>query len=154
MDPKVIYWTGALVNMGLLTGFAIAGVRQVRRGQVRRHRRSMTIAASLVVLFIASYAVKLALLGREDLGTWSAAARHTLRFHELCVLAMVLSGVTALVLARRLRATRLVSEAPDAPLPDPATHRRHKRAGRVAVIGAVLGFASAMLVLAGMYARL
>jgi uncharacterized membrane protein YozB (DUF420 family) len=154
MDPKVIYWTGALINMALLTGFVIAGVRQVKRGEVERHRRSMLIAASLVVAFILSYVGKVAYLGREELAVWSGAARNTLRFHELCVLAMVIAGGHAIYLGRKLRASSLVSDDPNAPAPDPKQHRRHKLAGRVAGVAAVLGFASAAFVLVGMYGRM
>ncbi len=154
MDPKVIYWTGALLNMGVLTGFVIAGLRQVKRGDVAGHRRSMLVAASLVVLFILSYVGKLAFLGREDLEVWSNAARNTLRFHELCVLAMVVGGGHAIFLGSKLMRTSLVLEDPDAPAPDAKQHRRHKIAGGVAVTGALLGFASAAFVLVGMYGRL
>ena len=49
-----------------VVGFAAAGVRAVRRGDTARHRRCMLTAATLVVLFVVSYVVKLATLGRED----------------------------------------------------------------------------------------
>ena len=154
MNANVIYWTAALINMGVLAGFALAGVRQIRRGEAERHRRSMWIAASLVIGFVVSYAGKLALLGREDLSVWSDAARYTLRFHELCVLCMVVGGVSALRLGARLRGSSLASDDPDALPPDPAEHAWHRRAGKLALGGALLGFVSAGFVLAGMYGRL
>ena len=79
MDLKVAYWTAAWINLLVLSFFALSGVQQVRRGQVARHRRSMLTAVWLVVFFVVSYLVKLALLGREDLTVWSAAAIWTLR---------------------------------------------------------------------------
>lgn len=153
MDAKVLYWTGALVNMAVLCGFAVAGVRQVRRGEVARHQRSMRIAASLVVAFLVSYVLKLMMLGSEDLSLWSAAARNALHFHELCVLFMVVCGVAALLLGRSLRITSAVSDEPGSPDADPQRLLRHRRLGRTAVFAAWLGLLSAATVLIGMYQR-
>jgi uncharacterized membrane protein YozB (DUF420 family) len=154
MDAKVIYWTGALINMAVLAGLASIGVRQARRGDYARHRRSMLGAIALVIAFIASYALKLALLGREDLSIWSAFSINTLRFHESCVLVMLIAGGMALARGRKLSRSSLLDDSADAPAPQPAVIARHRLAGRIAVAAAWLGFASAAVVLAGMYARL
>jgi len=154
MDAKVVYWTGALINMAVLAGLASIGVRQARRGDYARHRRSMIAAIALVIAFIASYALKLVLLGREDLSTWSAFSINTLRFHESCVLVMVIAGGLALARGRRLARTSLVDSSADAPVAQPEMIARHRLAGRIAVGAARLAFASAAVVLAGMYSRL
>ncbi len=153
MDPKLAYWTAAFVNLGVLMGVALSGVRLVRRGEVARHRRAMRIAGSLVVAFLLSYPFKLAFLGREDLASWGAVHVGVLRVHELCVLVMLLGGTTAFALGRRLARTAAVDDSPDAP---PATGEmlaRHRLAGRAGVAGAVLGWITSGMVLAGMYAR-
>lgn len=153
MDPKVVFWTGAFVNMALILGLVFTGVRSIRRGDVARHRFCMKTSAWLVAGFLAAYVGKLALLGREQFSSWSPAAVNTLRFHELCVLAMIGGGCLALVRARSMRSTRNVTRQPhDAPA---AAHivRWHRRGGWTAVVGAVLGLASAGLVLLGMYRR-
>ena len=154
MDAKALYWTAALVNMAVLSGFALAGVRQIRRGEVARHQRSMRIAATLVVAFLVSYAIKLAVLGGEDLAVWSAVSRGTLYLHELCVLAMMIAGSGALLLGRSFRSTRAASDDPNAAEADPKRLARHRRFGRVAVHAALLGLLSAGFVLVGMYQRL
>ncbi len=153
MDAKVIFWGAAVLNFAALTGFAVAGIQQIRRGERARHRRSMLIAASLVGVFLVAYVVKLATLGREDLDTWSSAAVWTLRFHELCVLAMLIGGGTALVLGGRIKKSRLFATTPDAPAPSPSDLHRHRIAGRVALAGAVLGVVSAGFVWLGMLSR-
>jgi len=153
MDAKLVYWTGALVNMAVIVALAGHGVRLARRGDVAGHRRAMLVASGLVLAFVASYALKLAFLGREAVETWSPAAIWVLRFHETCVLFMILGGAFALARAWRLRRTRLVTRDPEDPRPAPALLRAHRRAGRVAVGAALLGVLSACLVLAGMYAR-
>jgi uncharacterized membrane protein YozB (DUF420 family) len=153
MDPKLIFWTVALANMGLVLGLAVVGVRQRRRGDVRRHRRSMLLAGALVGLFLLGYVLKLVFLGREALHTWSHTAVWVLRVHELCIATMLLAGGMAAVRARRLACTRNASHEPCDP---PAPHHVvwwHRRAGWVAVMAAALGFATAGLVLAGMYRR-
>ena len=150
MDPKVLYWTAAWVNMLAISVLAARGIGQIRRAEVARHRRSMTTCALLVAAFLVSYGFKLALLGREDLSVWSDPARWTLRFHELCVLTMLVAGGVALQRAHSMKGTRNVTRLPgDAPAPA-ATRRVHRRAGRTAVVGAALGVLSAAAVLAGM----
>jgi uncharacterized membrane protein YozB (DUF420 family) len=153
MDPKIAFWTAALANLLAIVALVTVGIRSVRRGQVSRHRRCMKTSAWLVIAFLASYGVKLALLGRESLASWSQAAVINLRVHELFVLTMVTAGIFALLRARQMRDTRNVSGLPgDPPAPD-STIRSHRRAGWTAAIGAGLGFATAAWVLTGMYRR-
>ena len=154
MDPKVLYWTAALVDLALVVLIAARGVAQVRRGEVARHRRSMQTCAALIGAFLLSYVVKLALLGREDLATWAPFYVHTLRFHETCVLAMLVAGALAFALARRMRGSRNVTRDASDPPADPKTLRWHRRAGWTGVVSAVAGLSSAAIVLFGMYARL
>jgi uncharacterized membrane protein YozB (DUF420 family) len=132
----------------------VAGVRQARRGDVARHRRSMLLASALVVAFVLSYVAKLALLGREDFSTWSRWDVNTLRVHETCVLAMLLGGGFALTRAWRMRRSRLVTRNPADDPPEPGVLKAHRIAGRVAVTGALLGWLTAVLVLVGMIGRL
>ncbi len=148
MDPKVAYWTAAWINMALISGLAVSGVRHARRGDYARHRRRMLAAASFVGLFLFSYVFKLMSLGREPLELWSRTDVSVLRFHELCIAALVLGGATALTIALRRGMPLLGSEHRE------RTHRRHRRAGWTALVGAVLGVLSASWVLFGMYARL
>ena len=94
MDPKLLFWTGALANMVVIVALAAAAVRARRRGDIRRHRRGMLAAAALVGLFLLSYALKLVWLGREEIERWSVTDVWILRIHELCVLAMLFAGGT------------------------------------------------------------
>jgi uncharacterized membrane protein YozB (DUF420 family) len=153
VDPKLVYWSLALANMAAVLALAGRGVRAIRRNDVARHRRAMTAAAGLVVLFLVSYVVKSLVLGREDLAVWSAAARTNLWVHESFVTGMLLAGATAFVLGRRLARTRRVSGRPEDPLPGPARLARHRRFGWAALVCAVFGLLTACGVLAGMFAR-
>lgn len=153
VEAKVLYWTGALLNILVVGGFAYAGVAEIRRRHgIRRHRRLMLTSASLVALFLASYAVKLALLGREALETWERPFLYTLWFHESCIFVTLVAGGTALYLAWRERFLRMASDG--AWEPGPRVLRLHRRAGWTAVTGATLAIASAGATLAGMYLRL
>lgn len=153
MDAKLAFWTAAFANMVLAAALAVRGVALARRGEWRRHARCMRAAVFFVALFLAAYVVKVTALGREALETWSPLAVNALRFHELCVAAMLLAGGAALVVSRRLAASRLLDPSGAAPDAPPRTRRLHRRLGRTAVASAVLGAATAALVLAGMYAR-
>jgi uncharacterized membrane protein YozB (DUF420 family) len=153
MDPKLLYWTAALINLGVLCGIALFGVRCARRGELARHQRAMKISSSLVLVFLVSYVFKLLFLGRENMAVWSRTDVWVLRIHELFVLQMIIAGSVAWIQSRKLIGTRLVTHRDDDPMPDPGTVRVHRIAGRTAVLGAILGFVMAVGVLFGMYAR-
>lgn len=153
MDAKVVYWTGAWLNFSLLLAFVVVGIRRVRAAQVAGHRRAMIISSGLVVLFLLSYVVKLAVLGREDLSLWVPRDVTLLRLHESCVLLMVLAGSLALILARRMRSTRSVTRDVGDPVTAPGLLRLHRLAGRTAAVGALFGWLTAALVLIGMWSR-
>jgi len=151
MDPKLLYWCGALANLAVLLACVALGVARVRRGDVAGHRRMMLVAAALVVLFFVSYGFKVALLGKEDRSLWTAFDFAVLYLHELCITVMLVGGGVAVWRTRRFRAHLGPSfELPAEPLPGGSAHRL---AGRVAAIGAALAFATALGVLAGMFAR-
>ncbi len=153
MDPNLLYWTGAYVNMGVIVGFAGWGVAARRRGAMALHRRNMLVGVFLVLLFVLSYGFKLLLLGREDLQAWTSADRWTLRAHELCVLAMVVAGAVASWRGRKLASTRNTTFAPEDPPAPARLAKGHRLAGWTAVIAVGFGFLTAGMVLAGMYRR-
>lgn len=153
MDPKLLFWTAAIVDLGALCTIAAFGVRHARRGEIARHRRAMKIASLLVIAFLAAYVLKVQWLGREDMSVWSTFDIWALRIHELFVMQMLIGGSLAWIQGRKLRSTRLVTHESEDPLPDPGTLRLHRIAGRTGVIGALLAFAMAIFVLIGMYLR-
>ena len=144
MDARLAFWTWALADMTVMVGLAAFGIWRVRGRQVAAHRRSMLAAVALLVAFVGSYGLKLALIGREALDTWEPAYRHVLRFHETCIAVMLIAGGTAVWLALRHGIDR------GAP---PETLRTHRRAGWTAFAAATLGVFSAAVVLFGMYQR-
>ncbi len=152
-NPGLVFWTAALVNLGLICAMGILGVRCVRRGEIARHRRAMKVAGGLVVAFLISYVLKVILIGREDRSLWSDADVLILRAHEVCVVIMLIAGGIAWWQSRPLLATRSVTRNARDPEADPGVLRRHKRAGWAAVLSALAGFALAAVVLAGMYGR-
>jgi len=151
LDPKVVYWTGALANMLAAVACACLGVRRVRRADVAGHARLMKMAGVLVGLFLISYVVKVGALGREQLELWEPRFVHVLRFHETCIAVMVLAGATAFGFALRLRLATPEGRAAAARSGALAYHRR---AGWTALVSSALGAAGAAYVLYGMYARL
>jgi uncharacterized membrane protein YozB (DUF420 family) len=153
VDPKLWFWTFALLNMAAVVALAMRGVRAIRAGEVAKHRRSMTTAGWLVVGFLGSFVVQRIALGPENFALWSDAARLNLRVHESFVTWLLVGGGTALVLGRRLARTRRVTQRAEDPAADAALLRRHRRLGWSAVIASVLGFATACGILAGMFGR-
>jgi len=113
----------------------------------------MLSAVALVGIFLVSYLVKLAVLGREDRSAWAPIDYTVLYVHESFVAAMLLGGGLALWRARGFREQlgedgRLPVEGESLP-----GGMRHRRLGRVAALGALLAFVSALGVLAGMFSR-
>jgi uncharacterized membrane protein YozB (DUF420 family) len=154
MDPKLLFWTAALVNLAVLCGFALSGVRFARRGEIARHRRAMKVASLLIIAFLGAYVLKVVVLGREDQSVWTLLDVWVLRIHELFVMVMIGAGSVAWLQVRKLVDTRLVTHDPNDPMPDPKVVRTHRMAGRTAVISAVLAFLLAIGVLVGMFSRL
>ncbi|MCH8132525.1 MAG: DUF420 domain-containing protein [Myxococcales bacterium] len=153
MDPKLLYWTGAFANMGVVLVLAVLGVRRLRAGEVARHRLSMLTAGALVVAFLVSYVFKVTFLGKEDLSVWSAPDRWILWTHEFCVATLLLSGGFAAWRGRALRRSRRVTRNPEDPVAPAAVTRQHRAAGKVALLAVGLGFLTAAFVLLGMFRR-
>jgi putative membrane protein len=151
MDPKLLFWTGALANLGVIVASGMLGVRAIRRGDVALHRTCMLAATGLVVLFLASYLAKLVFLGREDRSAWTGLDYAVLYVHELCVAAMLVAGGVALLRAWRFRGD--LAPGPSLPATPLAGGPAHRRAGRIAGLGGLLAFVTAAGVLAGMFAR-
>src|SRR5262249_29140693 len=129
------------------------GVRAVRRGEVRTHRRMMLTATALVGLFLASYVAKVAWLGKEDRSAWTPIDHAILGTHELCIAAMLVAGSYALFRGWRfqaaLRPNWVIPARPDA-LPG---RNLHRRAGTIAKWSGALAFVTAIGVWAGMLLR-
>ena len=142
MDAKVRSGRG-LRSTCVIAGLAIHGsaARGAARPPATRARCGARRPSS--ALFLVSYVLKLAFLGREALSTWSAVSVNVLRFHELCVLAMLLAGGTALFLGRRLAPSGASRARPATRRRPPRSLRRHRLAGRTALVGAILGAATA-----------
>ncbi len=154
MNPNLAFWTAALINLLAIVTLVAIGIRNIRRGHLSQHRRCMKTAAVLVACFLGIYPIKVLWFGRESLPEWSGQAIAILRIHELCVFAMLLSGVVALILSRKMHRNRSeLTHLPDAPLASSRTLRRHRKAGWTAAIAAGLAFLTAAIVLAGMYER-
>ncbi len=154
MNPGLIFWTAALVNLLAVATLTAIGIRAIRRNQLARHRRCMKTATALVACFLGAYPLKLLWLGREPLAEWSGGAVLVLRIHEFCVFAMTAAGLTALMLSRAMHRNRnRLIHLPDTPLAPQRALRRHRMAGWTAAIGAGLALLTAAKVLLGMYER-
>jgi uncharacterized protein DUF420 len=153
MDPKLLYWTAALVNLGAVVVCAGVGLRRVRRRELEAHRRSMLAAAWLVAAFLVSYGLKVALLGHEQLELWDARYVRGLHVHESFVLGMLACGGAALFQARRLGLPRGPSSPPFEARRLARELRLHRWLGRIGIASSACGFATAAYVLWGMYER-
>ncbi len=153
MTPNLLYWSAALANLGVIVACGTRGIRAVRRGDVRTHRRMMLVSSALVALFLVSYLAKVAWLGREDRSAWTGLDFAILYTHEMCIAGMLVAGGYALYRALRfqdrLRPTWSIPPGPGA-LPG---REQHRRAGRIAGWTGVLAFVTAIGVWVGMLLR-
>ena len=142
-----------IAGVFVVLAVALTGVRQVRRGEVAKHKRSMALAGILVAAFLVSFLVKSAFLGREDFALWSAFHVNNLRVHETFVLFMLVAALVAVNRARRMKDSYNVTrDRSAAPAPEEVV-RWHRRAGWTAIVCGGFGFATAVVVLAGMIGR-
>lgn len=152
MDPKLLFWSLSLANLGAVVWCVRRGIAQVRSGRIAEHRRSMLAAAALIGLFLLAYVGKVFVLGREDRSAWTALDYTVLYVHETCVAVMLLAGAFALFRTRRFRGAlgtnfeRTAGVALDGV-------EGHRTSGRFAAWGALLAFVTAGGVLAGMFLR-
>jgi len=153
MNSKLLFWCWALANMALVVGLGLRGFIAIRANRVDVHRRAMAWAGFWVVTFLVAYLAKRVLLGGEEVAAWSSAARANLYIHETFVAGMLLVGGFAVVLGRRLAKTRRVTQNANDPPAPRSTLSRHRVAGRIALVCALFGFATACGVLGGMLAR-
>ncbi len=139
-SPSLFYWSLAWL---IFCSAAASGLRAwqfARRGQLAEHGRRMRLAIRLVGIFLATYVVKVLVLGREDLDTWPRAAVVTLRVHESIVLLMLVAGAAAWRISRQL----IAGEAGNRAL-------LHRVCGRTALVAALAALLTATMVLFEMF---
>jgi uncharacterized membrane protein YozB (DUF420 family) len=153
MNSKLLFWCWALANMALVVGLGARGWRAIRANRIDEHRRAMGWAGVWVVAFLLAYVVKRLALGAEDLSVWPRAARTNLHVHESFVASMLIAGLVALALGRRLAKTRRVTQNANDPLAPREAISRHRLAGRIALAAALFGFLTACGILSGMLSR-
>jgi uncharacterized membrane protein YozB (DUF420 family) len=153
MDAKILYWTGALINFGVVCTLALIGVKRIRAKDIQGHRRMMLTSSALVFGFIASYVLKVIFLGKENRKVWDTFSLWSLHIHESWILVMILAGGYAGYRAWTFRNSLPTTGLLEDRLSPVASRRHHRTAGWIAVVGSLCAFATASLVLYGMYAR-
>ncbi len=141
---SLVYWSFTWLVVFGAVAFGLRGGWLARRGDLVEHARAIRISLRLIGFFLVTYVLKALVLGRESLDTWPRSAVVTLRVHESIVLVMLLAGIAAWGLARRL---------------DPGKGRwqpgrraaLHRLCGRTALAAAVGTLLSASLVLLAMF---
>lgn len=141
MDWNLVYWCGVWSVTAAAMAQACWGWSRARAGHWEAHRRAMHRAIFLVGLFLASYPFKLALLGREHLGSWSSRDLTVLRVHEVFVLSMLAFGARTRWLARGFEGS------------PSQVGKSHRLWGRAAIVAGLFGLLTATLVLSGMFER-
>ncbi|MCB1033482.1 MAG: DUF420 domain-containing protein [Acidobacteria bacterium] len=137
MSSHLSFWGLALILFASITASTLLGWREIRRGNVQRHRRLMNLAGALVGVFVLLYVGKVIFLGREDLSHWSPWDLAILRIHETFIAVMILSAGSARWIARRL----------GGPSDDARDRRRHRLLGRIGATSCLLAFLTALVVL-------
>jgi uncharacterized membrane protein YozB (DUF420 family) len=139
-SSSLVYWSLAGLIFCCMAASGLRGWQLARRGQLAEHGRQMRLAIRLVGVFLATYVVKVLVLGREDLDTWPRAAVITLRVHESFVLLMLVAGAAAWRISRRLEPGEAGNLA-----------WLHRLCGRTALVAALAALLTASMVLFAMY---
>lgn len=137
----VIPHVNALISVFAI-GSILIGLREIRRGNVARHRRAMLAALTLFGSFLVLYLYRVAIVGPThfDGPTWVGAYLYVpfLAIHVL--LAMICLPLLYYVLL--LAVTRPLSELADTP---------HPRVGRIAALLWLISFAMGIAVYLSLY---
>lgn len=145
MDARLAFWTFSLAIAGGALVLAISGVLAVRGGNVETHRRRMKGSVGLVIAFVASYGVKLAVIGREALHTWEPFFVTVLRVHQGFISVMLMAGIWALVLSPKTLSTDAAERE--------AARLRHRLAGRIAIASFAAALSMSAITYWGMWQR-
>lgn len=146
MNANLLYWLFAYVLT--LSAFLIGlkGVGYIRRGDWQGHQKRMVAACNLILFFVASYVVKVLVLGREDKSDWGTYYLVVLYIHESFILLMLITGVAA-----RLKARKMGLKQPGGL--DKSIGKSHGRMGKLCLLFCGCGILTATIVVFGMLQR-
>lgn len=150
MTANIAYWFFAYCLTFVTVIIGLNGVHHIRAGAILLHRRRMVTACNLMLFFVATYGVKVLVLGREDKSDWTTFYLVVLYIHEAFIFLMLIFGSYARYLAFRFKGTLLRAEPPRE---DRALRRRHRGVGKLALTWAICALGTATVVLYGMVAR-
>ena len=145
MDLRLSFWTLSIFLAGAAVSAAFTGIARVRSGDIEGHRSRMTLSGYLILAFVASYGVKLAVIGREALHTWEPFFLGVLRLHQGFIAVMLGAGLYALALSKKT----LSADAEERG----RARARHRLAGRVAAASFAAAFAMSLVTYWGMWQR-
>jgi putative membrane protein len=138
---ETIPHVNAVVSLTAI-GTILAGVRAVRRGEVRRHRALMVTSFALFAAFLALYLYRVAVLGPTEF-TGPAAVRTYLYLPFLFVhIALAILCVPFVFYALLVAGTRSVAEI---------YGTRHRTAGRIAAGLWLISFTMGLAIYAMLY---
>ena len=146
MTANLMYWLFAYVLTLVAFLIGLNGVSHIRRGDWQAHRKRMVASCNLILFFVASYVVKVLVLGREDKSDWSTFYLVVLYIHESFIACMLIFGVLA-----RIRAAKLQLKTPDGS--DAIVRKKHGNAGKMCLLFCALGILTATVVVFGMFER-
>ncbi len=108
MSIHDLLWTLVLVGMTVAYGMTLLGVRAAKRHDVRSHRIWMTIACTLVVIWLIAYVGKQLVFGRDHFGGsiedyWMLYVPLLIVHTSLALATIGLGGTNMVIGLRRLR---------------------------------------------------
>jgi len=145
MSPNLIFWfyVYALTVTALIIAFT--GVARIRKGDAIGHSKRMNLAIYLILFFVASYVVKLLVLGREDKSNWESWHFLVLYVHEFFIACMLISGSYTRYLAAKFKHT-IEAAAPLNDL-DAKRRRRHRLTGKICLGATSMAIVTASMIL-------
>lgn len=143
MNNSLIFWTYAYFLMLAMLILAFVGIRRIRHGDYQGHLIAMVRACNLVFVFVASYVLKVMILGRENKEAWSLTQYVILYVHESFILMMLICGTRARILANRFKGSLSAGN----PTETEKGHRlEHARWGKLTIGAALAAFFTASFV--------
>lgn len=149
ISANLIFWLYAYALTLCALFLAFRAVKKVRRGDYAGHAKQMDYAITLILVFVASYVLKVIILGREPKTNWELPHFIVLYIHEAFIACMLVSGTIARVLAAKFKASLFSNGTPTAL--DKTRRKKHRLAGKICLLATSMAILTATFILHTMY---
>lgn len=149
ITPNLLFWGYAYALTLVALAIALQAVGLARKGHLAAHGKRMDIAILLILIFVASYVLKVIFLGREEKQNWETFHFVVLYIHESFIALMLIGGTVARVLASKFKQSVYGNQTPTAL--DLKRRGTHRFFGKLCLVSTGMALVTASFILYTLY---